>query len=117
MISLNRTATARERRLPVAVRQTLEGVSMPRFRMLALAFPLAILVATVPEQPAAGVQKKGWYEKAVKKIEGKFDPAEAKPGQTVTFKLIVDLNDGYHTYPTVQPDKGAESFVNDIKVP
>jgi hypothetical protein len=53
----------------------------------------------------------------VKKVEAKFDPAEAKPGQTVTFKLTVDLNEGYHTYPTSQPEKGAENFVNTIKFP
>ena len=90
---------------------------MRRNRMFALAVPLAVLLAVVPEQPAAGVQKKGWYEKAVKKLEARFDPAEAKPGQTVTFKLTVDLNEGYHTYPTIQPDKGAESFVNVLKFP
>lgn len=90
---------------------------MRRYRMLALAFPLAVIVDLLPEQPAAGVQKKDWYVKAVKKIEGKFEPAEAKPGQTVVFKLIVDLNDGYHTYPTVQPDKAADNFVNVLKFP
>ena len=51
----------------------------------------------------------------MKKIEGGFSPAEAKPGQTVTFSITVELNDGYHTYPTVQKDKGAESFVNNFK--
>ena len=53
----------------------------------------------------------------MKKVEGSFSPAEAKPGQTVTFSLTVELNDGYHTYPTVQTDKAAESIVNDIKFP
>ena len=86
-------------------------------RFLTGTLAIAIVLALLPEQRAAGVQKKGWYEKAVKKVEMTFDPAEAKPGQTVTFKLTVDLNDGYHTYPTVQPDPGAESFVNAIKYP
>jgi hypothetical protein len=90
---------------------------MGRFRMFAVSMVLVVGFAVLPEQPAAGVQKKGWYEKAVKKIEAKFDPAEAKPGQTVTFKLTVDLNEGYHTYPTVQPDPAAEPFVNTIKYP
>ena len=52
--------------------------------------------------------------------EGRRDssrPAEAKPGQTVTFTLTVELNDGYHTYPTVQPDKKAAGMVNEIKFP
>lgn len=87
-------------------------------RRIGLIAPFVVLVALLPGQPAAGVQKKaGWYEKAVKKIEGKFDPAEAKPGQTVTFKLTIELNDGYYTYPTVQPDKSAENYVNRIVFP
>ena len=90
---------------------------MRRYQMFVLAVPFACLLAVLPERAAIGVQKAGWYEKAVKKIEAKFEPAEAKPGQTVTFKLTVDLNDGYHTYPTKQPDEGAENFVNVIKFP
>lgn len=85
-------------------------------RILAFAIPFAVLLAALPDRPASAVQK-GWYEKAVKKVAAKFEPAEAKPGQTVTFKLTVDLNEGYHTYPTAQPEKAAEGFVNQIKFP
>ena len=81
------------------------------FRSLLLILPLALVVAL----PAAA--QKGWYEKAVKKVEAKFDPVEAKPGQTVTLKLTVELNDGYHTYPVSQPDPGATSMVNVLKFP
>ncbi|MCE9563158.1 MAG: hypothetical protein K8U57_14035 [Planctomycetes bacterium] len=63
----------------------------------------------------AGGQK--WYEKAVKKVEGTFTPAEAKPGQTVTFTVTIELNEGYHTYPTVQTDAAAAGMVNVIKFP
>ena len=77
-------------------------------------FPLALVLAVLPAAPAAAQQ---WYEKSVKKVEGKFSPAEAKPGQTVTFTLTVELNDGYHTYPTVQLDKQAAGMVNDIRFP
>ena len=90
---------------------------MRQYRKFLLAVPFACLLAVLPEQPAAGVQKTGWYDKAVKKIEAKFDPAEAKPGQTVTFKLTIDLNEGYYTYPTVQPEKAAASYVNLLKFP
>jgi dihydroorotate dehydrogenase len=83
-------------------------------RTLTLAIPFALVFAVLPASPAAA-QK--WYEKAVKKVEGKFSPAEAKPGQTVTFTLTVELNDGYHTYPTVQLDKQAAGMVNDIRFP
>jgi hypothetical protein len=58
-----------------------------------------------------------WYDKAVKKVEATFEPAEAKPGQTVTLKLTVQLNDGYMTYPTAQKDKAAAGMVNVLKFP
>jgi hypothetical protein len=87
-------------------------------RILALAIPSVVLLAVFPDRPTAmATQKGGWYERAVKNVEAKFEPAEAKPGQTVTFKLTVDLKEGYHTYPTVQPDKLAASMVNTITFP
>ena len=78
-----------------------------------LILPVA-LIAVLPGDAAA---QKDWYEKAVKKVEAKFDPVEAKPGQTVTLKLTVELNEGYHTYPVVQPDPGASSMTNILKFP
>src|SRR5262245_11690719 len=86
---------------------------MTRVYAVMFAMAVAAILATTPG--TANAQK--WYEKAVKKVEGKFSPAEAKPGQTVTFTLTVELNDGYHTYPTVQPDKQAATMVNLIKFP
>ncbi len=86
---------------------------MRRVYAVVFATALAALLAGVPG--TASAQK--WYEKAVKKVEGKFTPAEAKPGQTVTFTLTVELNDGYHTYPTAQPEKQAAGMVNVIKFP
>jgi hypothetical protein len=85
--------------------------------MLALV-PLAAalgLAAALPPAGAAATQK--WYERAVKKVSAEITPAEAKPGQTVTFTLTVELNDGYHTYPTVQSDKSAAGMVNVFKFP
>jgi hypothetical protein len=76
----------------------------------------AAIFALTPARPASAAQK-SWYEKAVKSLEAKFDPVEAKPGQTVTFNLTVELNPGYHTYPTLQPDKNAAAMVNVIKFP
>jgi hypothetical protein len=83
-------------------------------RTLALLIPAALAVALLPGRPAAA---RGWYEKAVKGVTARFDPAEAKPGQTVTFTLTVELNAGYHTYPTAQPDKQAAAYVNTLKFP
>ena len=46
-----------------------------------------------------------------------FDPAAAKPGQTVTLTVTVVLPAGRHTYPTRQPDKAAADFVTTLKFP
>ena len=86
---------------------------MTRVCAVVFAMTVAALVAVLPG--TANAQK--WYEKAVKKVEGRFTPAEAKPGQTVTFSLTVELNDGYHTYPTAQPDPKAADMINVIKFP
>jgi hypothetical protein len=86
---------------------------MRRSSAMMFAITVAVLIAAVPG--TASAQK--WYEKAVKKLEGRFTPAEAKPGQTVTFALTIELNDGYQTYPTVQADKKAAGYVNILKFP
>jgi hypothetical protein len=85
---------------------------MARRWVSASVFAIAVMVIMAPSSHA---QK--WYEKAVKKVEGRFTPAEAKPGQTVTFTLTVELHEGYHTYPLVQPDPAAEGMTNFIKFP
>lgn len=56
-------------------------------------------------------------DQIIKKVEAKFEPADAKPGQTVTLKLSVQLLDGWHTYPTMQPDKAAKAQTNKITFP
>ena len=43
---------------------------------------------------AAAADKKA---DSVKSVEAKIEPAEAKPGQTVTFKLTVTLEDGFYS--------------------
>jgi DsbC/DsbD-like thiol-disulfide interchange protein len=53
----------------------------------------------------------------VKKVEAKFDQKTAKRGETVAWKLTIELVEGWHTYPTKQPDSRAESYVNKIKFP
>jgi|SRR5579883_195877 len=86
---------------------------MIRFSAVMFAMAVAAVLAALPG--TANAQK--WYAKAVKSVEGRFTPAEAKPGQTITFSLTVELNEGYHTYPTAQPDKKAEKIVNIIEFP
>lgn len=57
------------------------------------------------------------FEQIVKKAEVKVEPATAKPGQTVTVKLTLELLGGWHTYPVVQPDKAAKGQTNKITFP
>jgi Disulphide bond corrector protein DsbC len=73
-----------------------------------LSFSICLaLAATALGQPAD----------AIKKVEATFEPAQAKPGQTVTLKLTVQLAEGYFTYPVVQPAPEAKFSVNSIKFP
>jgi hypothetical protein len=69
--------------------------------------------------PARSADKPDPFAKAVKSVEMAFDPAEAKPGQTVTLKVTVKLNPGYYTYPTKQADKraAAQNMVNTFTFP
>ena len=67
--------------------------------------------------PAAAQLGRRPGTQGVARVEAAFDPAEAKPGQTVTFTLTVQLNDGYHTYPLEQDDKAAAGQVNKLAVP
>lgn len=57
------------------------------------------------------------FDDVVTRIEAKFEPATAKPGDTVTWILTVDLIPGWHTYPTKQPDPNAASQITRIKFP
>lgn len=77
-------------------------------KLIATALLLALAL------PAAAADKKLG---GVKAVTASFEPAEAKPGQVVTFKLTVELEDGYHTYPLVQLDKQAEGMVNKLEFP
>jgi len=57
------------------------------------------------------------FDDIVKKFDATVEPAKVKPGDTVTWKLTVDLLEGWHTYPTVQPDPNQSTFVTKITFP
>lgn len=84
---------------------------------------MAVVIGTVataqlPELPGLpGAKKTDWYKTAVKSVDAKFEPEQAKPGQVVKFILTVDLNDGYYTYPARQFDKAAANMVNQFDFP
>jgi hypothetical protein len=74
-----------------------------------LCLPLLAAPALVAAEPA--------FDKAVKGVTATFEPAAAKPGQTVTMTITVTLNDGYYTYPLKQADRQAQNMVNKITFP
>ncbi len=51
-------------------------------------------------------------KEAIQKVTVSFEPATAKPGQTVTLKITIEMAPGWHTYPSEQPHKAAKSFTN-----
>jgi len=56
------------------------------------------------------------FDAAFPRIEAKIEPAEAKPGQVVTVQLLVEVANGWHTYPTVQPEEGASTQITRISM-
>lgn len=80
-------------------------------------FAFAFLGLSLIHSLATAADKDAWYARAVKSVTATVEPAEVKPGQTVTFKLEVKLNDGYFTYPLKQADENAKFMVNKIAFP
>ena len=89
---------------------------MRRTILLGLFGSLA-LTAAAQDPLLPSPKKNDWFTKAVTKFETTVEPAEAKPGQTVTMKFAFDLAAGYTTYPTAQVDKNAEGMVNRVTFP
>ncbi|HEX3148377.1 MAG TPA: cytochrome c biogenesis protein CcdA [Gemmataceae bacterium] len=86
---------------------------MKRFAFLCIACVVAIASPVVAERKPPGIA----WETAVRSVEGKIEPAAAKPGQTVTYKLIIRLFPEHLTYPTRQPDQKASSQQNQFTLP
>lgn len=72
-----------------------------------LTLPILLTLAGSPIFAAPGDDR-------VKSIEAKIEPPEAKPGQTVTYKITIKLLPGFHTYPTKQPDPTHSDDVSKI---
>ncbi|MCE9533724.1 MAG: protein-disulfide reductase DsbD N-terminal domain-containing protein [Planctomycetes bacterium] len=78
-------------------------------------YTLAAIALSLLASPAFGDPPS--IKEILKKVEAKFEPENAKPGQTVTLKVTVQLLDGWHTYPTFQEEKGARSQTNKFTFP
>ena len=48
------------------------------------------------------------FSDVVTKVQVRFEPAQAKPGDVVTWRLSFEIAEGWHTYPTSQPPGIAE---------
>src|SRR5262245_26075616 len=57
------------------------------------------------------------FETAVESIEAKIEPAEAKAGQTVKYKLTIKLFPDHWTYPVVQQNPKEKLTVNKFQLP
>ncbi|MFL5330525.1 MAG: protein-disulfide reductase DsbD family protein [Gemmataceae bacterium] len=77
--------------------------------MLCLVFALPALA-----QPGKPGRK---LEDVLYKKEVTFEPAEAKPGDIVTWKLSLEIAPNWHTYPTHQADPKASSLITKIEWP
>lgn len=71
-------------------------------------FPILICLAASPIFAEPGSDR-------VKSIDARIEPFEAKPGQTVTYKITIKLNPDFHTYPTVQLDEKEKSNVSALQ--
>ena len=52
------------------------------------------------------------YQRAVKRLAAEVEPAKAKRGEVIVWRLTVELHPGYWTYPTTQSDPNADSLVS-----
>ncbi len=73
------------------------------------------VIAFVPAD--AHAQRARSFEQTLKRYDIRFEPAEARPGETVTLKITLEPVDGFFTYPVVQPDARAKGQVNRIAFP
>src|SRR5262245_34886792 len=70
---------------------------------LALALFLALCGSTANAQDTKA-EKKRTFAAAVKKVETAVTPETARRGETVVWRLTIELEKGWHTYPTRQSD-------------
>ncbi|HXG12885.1 MAG TPA: cytochrome c biogenesis protein CcdA [Gemmataceae bacterium] len=82
----------------------------PMVALLAMAHGSATAVPPVKPPRAR-------FQEAVPRIEAAFEPSTARRGQTIQWKLTVDLAPGWHTYTALQVDDNARSQAARFKFP
>jgi thiol:disulfide interchange protein DsbD len=88
---------------------------MSRF-CFALVLLTALAATSFGDDKAPPTDNK-FFRNAVPKAWTSFEPSTAKRGETVTWRLTVELAPGWHTYPLQQVDPKAEDNVTTIKFP
>jgi thiol:disulfide interchange protein DsbD len=78
------------------------------------ALALTGMLLIVPERAGAQPARKT-FDEVLTRIEAEVEPAEARRGQTVTWRLKVTVLPGWHSYPTAQVDPEAASYLTQIK--
>src|SRR5947209_16028967 len=87
---------------------------MTRFRAMRLARLLSICLLAV--QFAAGRASADVFTDRAE-VKAEVVPAKAHPGQTVTYVMRMEIKDGFHSYPTKQPNPEAADFTTSFKPP
>lgn len=78
-------------------------------------FLLSLLTLTLGLSPVFG--QRVTFESAVEKIEATIDPPVARPGQTVKYRVSVQLKPTFYTYPVTQPDQKEKDSQTTLRLP
>ena len=78
---------------------------------------LSVTVLIALTSPAAGQRPRLKFENAVESIQATVEPAEARPGQTVVYKVAVKLRPEWYTYPVHQQDGPFKDSRNVLELP
>jgi thiol:disulfide interchange protein DsbD len=91
---------------------------MSRIVRLLTALPTVALFATVvgAEGTPPPTKNRAFID-AVPTASVRVEPAEAKRGQTVLWKMTLDITPGWYTYPTMQVSPAAASSVTNFAFP
>ncbi len=78
----------------------------------------ALVVSWVVAASLRAEPVKPEFDKAVPEpLKASFEPASARPGQTVTWKLTGRIAEGWHTYPTKQANPAVSNSKNEFDFP
>src|SRR5262245_48913041 len=87
------------------------------WRILSPLLLLAVLATLSSADEGPPPTKSKSFLKAVPRAWTSFEPATAKRGHTITWRLTVELAPGWHTYPLKQVDPKAQDNVTTITFP